>query len=802
MNRTSMISGAVALTLAAGAAVGLVGPESQQLTGSFESLLLAQDGPEESGKTSDKNMVIRRLDGGSFGDLQVRTQARTAQPEVRVKKPASGEYKVYVKVVGPDGEVREWTVGGDSASSDKRDEHEDVHVIVEQDGDGKHIVRKKVIVGGEPHVIRRHSGEGEGGKIIVAPKGKVLRFRSGGQPDIDIDFDFDFEFEDGEAIDVEAIKKQVRRHVEKATKHAEEARRLADDIKKEIRIKVRRPHGEHTGPHEEHMQKLHERLKNLEGKVRSFGGEDAEFDFDIDLEGVPSAEEIESIVEKAMKGAKVWRQKDGKPRVFRFDGNDIDFQFKGVPDAEEIKKLIDRAIKADPEWNEMAPGVFKFDADDFDFGDFDWNDVDWEFDADGLHEHLHEHLQDALNNHLHERGHQSHVHEVSAVPVTLAWAGQGAAEQPEVVELKKGDDSYNVIIQKQDGDNNISVQIKNGKATAKVNGKEVPQDRVKMSGGKVTVLGADGEKIATFPMVVSPNVTGAWTTSSPRGMVWDKDEAFGNFTFQADDNVFGVQDPPPVMLGITMASPGESVARHFDLEEGQGIEIQTVIEGLPAAEAGLKAKDIIVKVEGAENVTPETLRMVLRKKQPGDEIKVKVLRQGETEQRVIKLREYDAERLGVTIQVEPQVRQFWQDDDAGAWTSPDVPRQFWGEFEKSMKEHFSDNLHEHLSERQMGEAKKAFEEAIKHLKTAPNTRHRLKVSPDGGQWLYLQGEDGGNREFFALPRSGVSAGPGDINKEIAGLKQELAEVRRQRDEMAQELREIKDLLKKLAGDRD
>jgi prefoldin subunit 5 len=585
--------------------------------------------------------------------------------------------------------------------------------------------------------------------------------------------------------------------------------RLADDIKKEIEIEVHGGHeagrirermGRHKHEdmeqHKKHMHELHERLKGMK-KEHFFDG--AEFDFDVELDGVPNAEEIEAIIEKAMKGASV-KLPRGKPQVLRFNNDDFDFEFEGVPNADELKKIIEQATegraqwrdqrkesqnKWEGKWEQLAPGVFRFDGDDF--------EVDFEFDHEGMHEHLKE-----MKGRPHEPA--GHVRGEIEAPVALGWAPAEVRFQPEVIKLEEVDEgaTYNVVIQKQDGDDSIAVEIKNGKATAKVNGKKVPQDRVKMHGGKVTILGEDGEEMAVFPVIVSPNFAGAWTTQSPRGLSFSG----GNLRFGGDDVAFSTQDPPPVMLGITMASPGESVAQHFDLGEGQGIEIQTVIEGLPASEAGLKAKDIIVRIEGADETTPDALRAVLRKKQPGDEIKVKVLRQGDVNERVIKLRKYDPEKLNVRVQVEPQF-DLWRDDEGEHWMGHELPKQFWGDFEKSMKEHLGEQLHGHLDEHAIGEAHKAFEEAMKHLKSAPGATGRFRIAPgDGGQWLYLQGEQDGDREFFAVPRQGGAVVSGDLDKQIKSLKDELAEVRRQRDEMAQELKEIKALLKKLAGDRD
>lgn len=61
----------------------------------------------------------------------------------------------------------------------------------------------------------------------------------------------------------------------------------------------------------------------------------------------------------------------------------------------------------------------------------------------------------------------------------------------------------------------------------------------------------------------------------------------------------------------------------------QGAFIQRVVEGTPAAEAGLKAGDIIVKVDGKEINESNTLAKVIRAHQVGDELKLTIDRNGQ-----------------------------------------------------------------------------------------------------------------------------------------------------------------------------
>ena len=61
-----------------------------------------------------------------------------------------------------------------------------------------------------------------------------------------------------------------------------------------------------------------------------------------------------------------------------------------------------------------------------------------------------------------------------------------------------------------------------------------------------------------------------------------------------------------------------------------GVELQDVVQGGPAASAGIKAGDVITEFDGKKVENTEDVRKILSAKKPGDKVKVKVLREGET----------------------------------------------------------------------------------------------------------------------------------------------------------------------------
>ena len=79
-----------------------------------------------------------------------------------------------------------------------------------------------------------------------------------------------------------------------------------------------------------------------------------------------------------------------------------------------------------------------------------------------------------------------------------------------------------------------------------------------------------------------------------------------------------------VQLGIETRTISGSAAKYYG--QGAGVYVAKVNEGSCAEEAGLKAGDIIIAVEGKDTVTYEALKTVLRGYSPGDEVELTIIR--------------------------------------------------------------------------------------------------------------------------------------------------------------------------------
>lgn len=200
------------------------------------------------------------------------------------------------------------------------------------------------------------------------------------------------------------------------------------------------------------------------------------------------------------------------------------------------------------------------------------------------------------------------------------------------------------------------VSLKNGAlVNAKLNGKRVPDDRIRRTESRLDFLDERGDVILsletnpTFPEI-PPIPTIPTIDSIPRivpqtgsGGTWSTSiSPSAGVSFATTQT-----EPPRVMVGINMSDVGATLREHFGLSEDTGFVVDTVIEGLPASNAGIQPRDIVIAIDG-QSVTNATLRQVLNTKEPGQKVKVRILRKGSEQNLDMVLEPYDAAKLGIS----------------------------------------------------------------------------------------------------------------------------------------------------------
>jgi serine protease Do len=84
-------------------------------------------------------------------------------------------------------------------------------------------------------------------------------------------------------------------------------------------------------------------------------------------------------------------------------------------------------------------------------------------------------------------------------------------------------------------------------------------------------------------------------------------------------------------LGVSVQAITPELAQQFELEKDYGSLVSNVIGNSPAEKAGLLRGDVIIEFKGKPVDEPYNLRNIVASTRPGDEIEIKVIRDGEIE---------------------------------------------------------------------------------------------------------------------------------------------------------------------------
>ena len=85
-----------------------------------------------------------------------------------------------------------------------------------------------------------------------------------------------------------------------------------------------------------------------------------------------------------------------------------------------------------------------------------------------------------------------------------------------------------------------------------------------------------------------------------------------------------LEETKGAFLGVYLQDLGEGLAEYFGVKKG--VLITGIVDDSPAEEVGLKAGDVIIEIAKEKVEDSESLRKILGKKEPGDKVKVIVVR--------------------------------------------------------------------------------------------------------------------------------------------------------------------------------
>lgn len=96
-----------------------------------------------------------------------------------------------------------------------------------------------------------------------------------------------------------------------------------------------------------------------------------------------------------------------------------------------------------------------------------------------------------------------------------------------------------------------------------------------------------------------------------------------------EPKMFTFQMISPVRIGVSLENLTEQLGEYFGVENGEGALITEVDLNGPAFKSGLKAGDVIIKVDGVKIKDVDNIREALSEKKPKEKAKIEVVRKGE-----------------------------------------------------------------------------------------------------------------------------------------------------------------------------
>src|SRR5512138_1838952 len=96
-----------------------------------------------------------------------------------------------------------------------------------------------------------------------------------------------------------------------------------------------------------------------------------------------------------------------------------------------------------------------------------------------------------------------------------------------------------------------------------------------------------------------------------------------------EDNVLHVRPHEPRRLGIEFVEIGKQLAAAYQLKDDEGVLVASVLAGSAAERAGVKAGDVILELDGNEIEDAGDLHRVVDDVDPGETVRMKVLRGGQ-----------------------------------------------------------------------------------------------------------------------------------------------------------------------------
>jgi serine protease Do len=101
-------------------------------------------------------------------------------------------------------------------------------------------------------------------------------------------------------------------------------------------------------------------------------------------------------------------------------------------------------------------------------------------------------------------------------------------------------------------------------------------------------------------------------------------------------------------IGVKIRNIDAKLARALGVPQGEGVLVSELVRSGAGEQAGLKANDVILEVEGQKVNTSNHLQSIVAQKRAGQEVKLKIFRDGSTFDKMVRLKPRDENEKEVT----------------------------------------------------------------------------------------------------------------------------------------------------------
>ena len=195
---------------------------------------------------------------------------------------------------------------------------------------------------------------------------------------------------------------------------------------------------------------------------------------------------------------------------------------------------------------------------------------------------------------------------------------------------KSGIESKDVIVGFNEGGKGIFVKVEDASQLKKMVKKSSPGEVVKL---KVSRDGKEKVLTVTVGKVPESDYYSQRVMKLPR--MKTKDKALDTYLFKFSSGS---------RIGVKVQDLTEQLGDYFGATDDEGVLITEVEEDMPAQKAGLKAGDVIVEADGKKIEDSSELISAISKKEKGDKVDIKVIRNHQPQTFAVEVEEGKGER--------------------------------------------------------------------------------------------------------------------------------------------------------------